>query len=148
MFFATLIALFSTSAFANSYYFFNDDNTAQQLKSCGLSVSKDFVQSIHLTSKQLNCLNSSQDNGHKSLNGLEKDFPISIEKNDSPITSDQRSYFLAKKEFGIPDFLKKNPSFDGRGVTVGVIDDGISPNQSGFKVTTTNKRNTSIGLTG
>jgi subtilisin family serine protease len=48
--------------------------------------------------------------------------------------------YLAKKDFGILEFWKENPAADGRGVVVGVFDDGISPNQSGFKVTTTGAR--------
>lgn len=50
------------------------------------------------------------------------------------------SLYLAKKDFGILEFWKKNPTADGRGVTVGVLDDGISPNQTGFQLTTTGER--------
>lgn len=67
---------------------------------------------------------------------------------DTPIEKIQReiirpstdSLYQAKKEFGILEFWKSHPKADGRDVIVGVIDDGISPNQSGFKVTTTGKR--------
>lgn len=53
---------------------------------------------------------------------------------------DEGALYLAKKDFGILDFWKKYPEADGRGVIVGVIDDGISPNQIGFQRTTTGAR--------
>lgn len=59
-------------------------------------------------------------------------------ENSSEITDG--ALYLAKKDFGILEFWKENPAADGRGVVVGVFDDGISPNQSGFKVTTTGAR--------
>jgi subtilisin family serine protease len=48
--------------------------------------------------------------------------------------------YQAKKDFGILELWKTTPAADGRGVTVGVFDDGISPNQSGFLLTTTGER--------
>lgn len=48
--------------------------------------------------------------------------------------------YLAKKDFGILEFWKTHPIADGRGVTVGVLDDGISPHQHGFITTTTGER--------
>ncbi len=53
---------------------------------------------------------------------------------------DKDALYLAKKDFGILDFWKKYPEADGRGVIVGVIDDGISPHQIGFSRTTTGAR--------
>lgn len=53
---------------------------------------------------------------------------------------DKDALYLAKKDFGILDFWKKYPTADGRGVIVGVIDDGISPHQIGFSRTTTGAR--------
>lgn len=53
---------------------------------------------------------------------------------------DAGAIYLAKKEFGILDLWKTNPEADGRGVIVGVIDDGISPHQIGFQRTTTGAR--------
>lgn len=53
---------------------------------------------------------------------------------------DEEALYLAKKDFGILDFWKKYPQADGRGVIVGVIDDGISPNQIGFSRTSTGAR--------
>lgn len=53
---------------------------------------------------------------------------------------ESQTLYLAKKEFGIIDFWKSHPEADGRGVIVGVIDDGISPHQIGFQKTTTGAR--------
>ena len=40
----------------------------------------------------------------------------------------------------MPSFWEKNPHIDGRGVVVGVIDDGLSPHALGFRKTTTGER--------
>lgn len=48
--------------------------------------------------------------------------------------------YLAKKDFGLLEFWQQNPEADGRGVRVGVFDDGISAHQPGFRVTTTGER--------
>lgn len=53
---------------------------------------------------------------------------------------DSEALYQAKKDFGIIDFWRGNKTSDGRGVKVGVLDDGISPNQSAFKITTTGER--------
>lgn len=53
---------------------------------------------------------------------------------------DSEAIYLAKKEFGILEVWKSHPEADGRGVIVGVIDDGISPHQVGFQRTTTGAR--------
>ena len=58
----------------------------------------------------------------------------------NPTAGSTQFHFLAKKSFGIPEFWKKNPKFDGRGVKVGVLDDGVSPFHPGFKTTTDGKR--------
>jgi subtilisin family serine protease len=48
--------------------------------------------------------------------------------------------FLAKEDFGLTEYWKSNPTHDGRGVVVGVIDDGFSPHLSGLQKTTDGKR--------
>lgn len=114
---------------------------------CQIQLGKDFVQTIQLSEKQNTCLENFS-SGRRLRSKEEKrpalffaDEILRIEKREAKsIVADQRSYFLAKKEFGIPEFLKFFPTFDGREVKVGVIDDGISPNQSGFQKTTTGKR--------
>lgn len=54
--------------------------------------------------------------------------------------ADEQLLFMAKKEFGLDRFMADNPQSDGRGVIVGVIDDGISPSQSGFQRTSDGRR--------
>lgn len=67
------------------------------------------------------------------------DEALGVEK-PVPFTPDQLGLYQAKKDFGLLEFWKKNPSADGRGVKVGVIDDGISPHQIGFITTSTGER--------
>ena len=54
--------------------------------------------------------------------------------------ADEKIYYLAKEDFGLIEYWAKNPTHDGRGVIAGVIDDGISPHQAGFQVTTDGQR--------
>jgi subtilisin family serine protease len=54
--------------------------------------------------------------------------------------ADEQLLFMAKKEFGLDQFMTDNPHADGRGVIVGLIDDGISPSQSGFQRTSDGRR--------
>jgi subtilisin family serine protease len=63
-----------------------------------------------------------------------------IALSDSPVSITDGALYLAKKDFGILEFWQENPSADGRGVIVGVYDDGISPHHPGFRVTTTGAR--------
>lgn len=62
-----------------------------------------------------------------------------IESNE-PGELDAKNFYLAKKDFNIPELLAKNPTYDGRGVIVGGIDDGVSPSLPGLKTTTDGKR--------
>ncbi len=67
------------------------------------------------------------------------DESIGVEK-PTPFSPDQLGLYQAKKDFGILEFWKKRPLADGRGVKVGIIDDGISPHQVGFISTSTGER--------
>lgn len=67
------------------------------------------------------------------------DRPVQVEKQAS-FTPERSALYLAKKDFGLLKFWKKFPKADGRGVKTGVIDDGISPHQSGFLKTSTGER--------
>lgn len=49
-------------------------------------------------------------------------------------------FYLAREDFALPEFLKKHPTYDGRGVIVGGIDDGVAPNLPGMQKTTDGKR--------
>ncbi len=53
---------------------------------------------------------------------------------------DEKVYYLAGQDFGIPNYRKTNPDVDGRGTVIGVIDDGVSLFQSGFQKTTLGER--------
>ncbi|MFA7613797.1 MAG: S8 family serine peptidase [Candidatus Caldatribacteriota bacterium] len=64
---------------------------------------------------------------------------IDVVKEETPLT-DFSGLYLARKEFRIEELQKTHPQADGRGVIVGVIDDGISPHQKGFQWTTTGER--------
>lgn len=59
---------------------------------------------------------------------------------DKTMMPDFSGLYMAKKEFGIHRLQNRFPKADGRGVIVGVIDDGISPHQKGFQVTSAGER--------
>ncbi len=61
-------------------------------------------------------------------------------KGESSFPIDSGALYQAKKDFGVLEFWRQNPKSDGRDVIVGVLDDGISPNQSAFRVTSTGER--------
>lgn len=69
-----------------------------------------------------------------------EDEKLHVEKLDTSHNADEKVYYLAKKDFGLPSYWLKNPTHDGRGVKVGVIDDGISPLHEGFQETSTGER--------
>lgn len=54
--------------------------------------------------------------------------------------ADEKVYYLAKQDFGLPDFWAAHPTMDGRGATAGVIDDGVSLFHTGLQETTTGQR--------
>tara|TARA_Y100001954_G_C15826145_1_gene612329 strand:+ start:2226 stop:5270 length:3045 start_codon:yes stop_codon:yes gene_type:complete len=113
---------------------------------CETSLKGNFVTIVEGTTKTLGCfekkweeLNSTKSFTDESILG--NDFPLFIEKPKTSTTSHKKdAFFLAKKDFNLPSFWKKNPEMDGRGVIVGVIDDGISPHAKGFQKTTTGLR--------
>ena len=113
---------------------------------CGTSLKGHFVKTIEGSSKELECFQAKWEelNSTKSIKDesiLGNDFPLFVEKSQPGLNHyKEEAYFLAKKDFNLPSFWKKNPKMDGRGVIVGVIDDGISPHAQGFKKTTTGQR--------
>jgi subtilisin family serine protease len=67
------------------------------------------------------------------------DAPLDIEK-PLAFKADADALYLAKKDFGLLEFWQAKPQADGRGVIMGVIDDGISPHQRGLDLTSTGER--------
>jgi subtilisin family serine protease len=111
----------------------NVDALKSAATAAGLSVEGDVVLRVAGDVDAINTLEIGAD----ALSVLDEEVRHST--TDSAEVADGALY-LAKKDFGILEFWKENPAADGRGVVVGVFDDGISPNQSGFKVTTTGAR--------
>ncbi|XP_055333690.1 tripeptidyl-peptidase 2-like isoform X2 [Paramacrobiotus metropolitanus] len=44
---------------------------------------------------------------------------------------------IPKRETGVYDFLRKHPTFDGRGIKMCIMDSGVDPGAEGLQVTTT-----------
>jgi len=148
-----LYSSFSFSGIHKPNLFINNDFLSEAFKYCGLDIgSNHVIVKINLTDDQLSCvkgfelgnLKSNEDN----INTLSKselitspDDRLFLEKPSgfSP-RANSEVYFLAKEDFGLVEYLKLNPSHDGRGVIAGVIDDGVSPMQSGFKTTSSGER--------
>lgn len=102
----------------------------------GLTVEGNAVLQISGNTEALKSLRVSKDNLVTSV----IDQPIRMVKESDSFKTDAQAMYMAKRDFGLVEYLAANPTHDGRGVIVGVIDDGISPSQSGFKKTSTGER--------
>ena len=109
----------------------------QQADELGLTVSGSAVLIIEGPGHQLNQLTASS---HETTLQVIRDEAVAVDRDETPVRVDEQVSYLAKKEFGLVDHWSRFPTHDGRGVTVGVIDDGISPVHDGFKTTTTGER--------
>jgi len=137
-----IMTVLSTNAFSANKVFLKNEKTKSILQNCDIVFNGQFVETIALDEAQTKCLQNSELD--KSIGRAEYfiDAPVEVIKNKNILLKeeDQKIYALAKKEFGLPKFLKKYPTYDGRKVITGVIDDGISPHHTGFKKTTTGER--------
>ncbi len=137
-----MATIFSSVVLSKNTVFIKNNATASLLKQCQISFNDSYVETINLSMAQETCLKSKRkkksfekaDYFNDAVIDVTAMSKINVSENDSKV------YALAKKEFGLPAFLKKYPTYDGRQVITGVIDDGISPHHSGFKTTTTGER--------
>ncbi len=104
-----------------------------QAEELGLSVSGDVILKIDGDAELIGSLEVNQE--AFSIND-----EVVLKSSEDPFKPAPGSQYLAKKDFGILDLWRSKPTADGRGVVIGVFDDGISPHQSGFKLTSTGER--------
>jgi subtilisin family serine protease len=139
LFFAFLM---SFTAVSSEMVFVKNRATKQLLNRCKIDTNSIYVESVNISKAQLSCLERSKSKKSFSKANFFLDATVKVNNktNIDVRASDAKVYALAKKEFGLPQFLKKYPTYDGRKVITGVIDDGISPHHTGFKKTTTGAR--------
>lgn len=107
----------------------------QKASALGIKVEGDSVVVLSGHASDLNQLDIEANDNFSYL----EDAPLSLNRSAS-FEAENESLYLAKKDFGILEFWKNHPQADGRGVIVGVLDDGISPHQQGFLTTSTGAR--------
>lgn len=113
----------------------NQEEVKAQAKNLNLKVEGESILTISGDVENIRELNIPENDQLQII----QDSVIQVSDNQE-FQADQTALYQAKKDFGLMEFWKKNPTADGRGVIVGVLDDGISPHQSGFKTTTDGKR--------
>lgn len=113
----------------------NSTEIKKASENLGIKAEGDYILTLKGSAAEIESLNF--------MAGENFDFLI-----DSPLRGespevfkvDGEGLFQAKKDFGLLEFWRSYPQADGRGVIVGVVDDGISPHQDGFKLTSTGER--------
>lgn len=120
-------------------------SSAQEL---GLRVQGDTVLTIRGSGQAIAQLSIPEASGTQAV--LDQVAFINAEQTETQVRSpapladasenNLNTLYMGASAFGIPEYLKENPTHDGRGVIVGILDDGISPHQSGLTVTSTGKR--------
>jgi hypothetical protein len=59
------------------------------------------------------------------------------EERPQPFTPDEGLLFSGKEEFGLAEWKERYPDADGRGISVGIVDDGVSLDRPGLLTTST-----------
>ncbi len=112
------------------------EETLQSARSSSVEVSGDAVLIIEGEADRVGEVLIPGSEGTVAI--LDED--VRAEKSAEIGAPDERIYYLAKKEFGLPEYWSQYPFHDGRGVLAGVIDDGVSVLADGFRTTSDGQR--------
>lgn len=110
----------------------------RQATELGITVSGDVVVSLNGATEQLAALRVRT--SESPVTFVDSHHALTVEAPEAFEPPDEKVYYLAGQDFGLPSYRKTNPDVDGRGTVIGVIDDGISLFQSGFQQTTLGER--------
>jgi hypothetical protein len=110
----------------------------RQAKSLGIAASGDVVITLTGDADSLAALRIHS--SESPVTFIDSPRSLTLEAPEALEPPDEKVYYLAGQDFGIPAYRKTNPEVDGRGTVIGVIDDGISLFQSGFQKTSLGER--------